>query len=108
MFGPGESGLVRPVEDERRQLRRVVSRLREGGIAATHSTADDDPPGLLRRLRDTYGEGFPHRLSLTPACGANVVLVGSSRPLDARLLRDAPEVGCPLARAALRRVEVGA
>jgi spermidine synthase len=85
MFGPGEDGLVRPVEDETAHLHRIRDRLAPGGLALTNSTSDDDPPGLEGAVRRAYLEVFPECCAVLPKLGSNVVLAGSDEPL----LRDA-------------------
>lgn len=89
MYCPGADGLARPVADEGAHLGLVASRLVEGGVAATNSTTDDDPPGLESALATAYRARLPHRVRLVPRLGWNVVLAGSTQPLDSRAVRDA-------------------
>ena len=86
MYAPGKAGLRRPVDDEREHLRAIARRLDPGGIAATNSTTDDDPPGLKAVVGDAYASVFPHVARLSPRRGYNVVFVGSAVPLDLHLL----------------------
>lgn len=87
MYGPGERGLVRPVDDEEAHLRRVAARLTAAGIAVTNSTSDDDPPGLEQEVRAAHRAVFPHRVAIHPRLGENVVLAGSRRRLDGSRVR---------------------
>lgn len=77
MYAPSAAGLRRPVDDETAHLRRIASRLEPGGVAATNSTTDEDPPGLERSLREAYRAVFDHRALLRPRLGCNVVITGS-------------------------------
>ena len=87
MYGPGEQGLLRPVDDEEQHLRRIAARLSPSGIAVTNSTSDDDPPGLEQALRAAYRVVFSHRIAIHPRLGDNVVLAGSRRRLEGARVR---------------------
>ncbi|MEM7249096.1 MAG: fused MFS/spermidine synthase [Acidobacteriota bacterium] len=106
MFGPSDDGLVRPVDDEEAHLRRIASRLREGGIAATNSTTDDDPPGLLDAVSGAHRTVFPHRVAIEPPLGLNVVIAGSATPLHRDGLRRRRGVDSPMDLDALGRVKM--
>ena len=95
MFQHDGAGLQRPVDDEEAHLRRVAEHLAPGGVAATNSTTDEDPPGLPRTLRAAYRAVFPKRLLLTPRLGYNVVLAGSTRRLSVAAFRRRAEAADP-------------
>lgn len=104
MFAPTAAGLGRPVADELAHLRRIASRLAKGGIAATNVTTDGDPPGLERTVAAAYRATFPHRLSLAPRRGYNLVHAGSASPLPPARLRERAEAADPVDREGLLSV----
>lgn len=89
LFAPCASGLRRPVADEAAHLGVIARRLRPGGVAATNSTTDGDPPGLERAIAAAHREVFRHRVRLAPPRGYNAIHAGSAAPLRPARLREA-------------------